>query len=324
MTEGTLVNVAECLKTASDIVILPHINADGDALGAALALGLALTSLGKSVDVLVEEDVPSTLDFLPGLNLIKNHPDKRYNVALNIDNGDIARLGQREPYFHDAKIKLSIDHHATNRVEADYSYVDIKSAATGEIVYDLILNHLNVSLNKDIALCLYTAIITDTGGFRYTNTTPRTLEISAELLRQGIDFPYVIKKVFDMVSHTKLYLMKQTMNSLRLLEDGKLAVSYLTYKDIQKYPAKSDDFEGLVNIGRNLEGVEVSVFLREDNEGHFKGSIRSNNYVDVAAVSEKFGGGGHKRAAGFNINGPLEEVIISVVAAIKPGIRGDS
>ncbi|MCX7774207.1 MAG: bifunctional oligoribonuclease/PAP phosphatase NrnA [Clostridia bacterium] len=324
MTEGTLVKVAECLKAASEVVILPHINADGDALGAALALGLWLRQMGKSVDVLVEEEVPSNLDFLPGLDLIKNHPDKRYNVALNIDNGDIARLGQREPYFHEAQIKLSIDHHATNRVEADYSYVDIKSAATGEIVYDLILEHLGGTLNKDIALCLYTAIITDTGGFRYTNTTPRTLEISAELLRQGIDFPYVIKKVFDMVSHTKLYLMKQTMNSLRLLEDGKLAVSYLTFEDIQKYPVKSDDYEGLVNIGRNLEGVEVSVFLREDPKGHFKGSIRSNNYVDVAAVSEKFGGGGHKRAAGFNVSGPLEEVILSVVAAILPGIRGNS
>ena len=322
MTDSILSKVAENLLSARDIVILPHLNADGDALGAALALGLALVDLNKNVDVLVEEEIPSNLDFLPGLELVKDNPKKRYHVALNIDNGDITRLGQREPYYQNADIKLSIDHHSTNRVEADYSYVDIQSAATGEIVYDLILTYLKGPMNKDIALCLYTAIVTDTGGFRYTNTTPRTMEIGAELLRFGIDFPYVIKKVFDMISNTKLFLMKQTMNSLRLLEEGKLAVSYLTYQDIEKHPAKSEDFEGLVNIGRNLEGVEVSVFLREDRPGQFKGSLRSNNYVDVAALAEKFNGGGHKRAAGFGMEGELEDAILNLVAAILPEIRG--
>lgn len=322
--DATLSKVAEKLKEARDIVILPHINADGDALGAALGLALALKSMGKDVDVLVEEEVPSNLDFLPGQELIKTNPQKRYHVALNIDNGDITRLGLREPYFHKSDIKLSIDHHATNKVEADYSYIDIKASATGEIVYDLILTYLKGSLSKDIALCLYTAIVTDTGGFRYTNTTPRTLEIGAELLKYDIDFPYVIKKVFDMVSHTKLFLMKQTMNSLRLLEDGKLAISYITYDDIKDVSAQNDDFEGLVNIGRNIMGVEVSLFLRENPEGQFRGNLRSNTYVDVSKVAEKFGGGGHKRAAGFNITGPLEEVIALLTDAILPEIRGEA
>mgnify|MGYP000978040495 CR=1 FL=1 len=319
--DATLSKVAEKLREARDIVILPHINADGDALGAALALALALRNMDKEVDVLLEEEVPSNLDFLPGQELIKKNPQKSYHVALNIDNGDITRLGLREPYFHGADIKLSIDHHATNKVEAHYSYIDIKASATGEIVYDLILTYLGGSLNKDIALCLYTAIVTDTGGFRYTNTTPRTLEIGAELLKYDIDFPYVIKKVFDMVSHTKLFLMKQTMNSLRLLEQGKLAISYITYEDIKALPAKNDDFEGLVNIGRNLMGVEVSLFLREDPKGHFRGNLRSNNYVDVSKIAEKFNGGGHKRAAGFNREGELEDVIAQLTDAILPELR---
>lgn len=321
MKDATLTKVAEHLLNSSDIVILPHINADGDALGASLALGLALRDLDKEVDVLVEEPVPSNLDFLPGQELIRQKPKKAYDVAINIDNGDTSRLGLREPFYNEARIKLSIDHHATNRVEADYSYIDIKSSATGEIVYDLILSYLKGRLTKDIALCLYTAIVTDTGGFRYTNTTHRTLEISAELLKFDIDFPYVIKKVFDMVSHSKLFLMKQTMNSLRLLEDGKLAVSYITYEDIGKIPVKSDDFEGLVNIGRNLEGVEVSLFLREDPKGHFRGNLRSNNYVDVSKVAENFNGGGHKRAAGFNRDGELETVIKALSEVILPEIR---
>lgn len=324
MLDPILVSISEKLINADNIVLLPHINVDGDALGASLALGLALKAMEKSVDVLIDEEVPANLDFLPGQELIKDNPQKKYNVAVNIDNGDITRLGKREHYYDDAKIKLSIDHHNTNNVEADHSYVDTKASATGEIIYDLITKYLNIDIDKDIALCLYTAIITDTGGFRYTNTTPVTLQISSELLKHDIDFSYVNKRVFDMVSYTKLYLMKKTMNSLRLIEDGKLAVSYLTYHDIKDYTAKSDDYEGLVNIGRNLQDVEVSLFLREDSDGTFRGNLRSNNYVDVSEIAHSFGGGGHKRAAGFNISGKLEEVIKNLTEAIVPKIRGEA
>jgi phosphoesterase RecJ-like protein len=324
MVDPILQKIAEHLIDTEDVVLLPHINADGDALGAALALGLALADMGKQVDILLEEEVPSNLNFLPGQELIKTNPREQYSTAVNIDNGDISRLGKREPYFWNAKIRLSIDHHTTNRVEAHYSYVNTKASATGEIVYDLILNCLKTNLNKDISLCIYTAIVTDTGGFRYTNTTPETLMICADLMKQGIDFPYVIKKVFDMISYTKLYLMKKTINSLSLLEDGKLAISHLTYEDIQSYDVKNDDFEGLVNIGRNLEGVEVSVFLREDSEGNFRGNLRSNNYVDVSEIAEKFNGGGHKRAAGFNSSDTREELIKKLIAVIVPKIRREA
>lgn len=318
----TLQKIAENLLAAEDIVILPHINVDGDALGAALALGLALTDLNKKVDIVIGEEVPVTLDFLPGQELIKDNPNKSYSVAVNIDNGDITRLGDREHYFWDAKIKLSIDHHNTNKIEADYSYVDIEAAATGEIVYDLILNYLKAEISDEIALCIYTAIVTDTGGFRYANTTSRTLEISAQLLKKDIDFTYAIKKVFDMVSYTKLYLVKKTINSMRLFEHGKLAISYLTFEDIKDYDVKNDDFEGLVNIGRNLEGVEVSLFLRESESGVFRGNLRSNDYVDVSEIAGLFNGGGHKRAAGFNLKGDLEENIEDLINAIIPKIRG--
>lgn len=321
MIDSTLMRIAETLVNSKSVVLLPHINADGDALGASLALGLALSGMGKEVDILVEEPVPSNLDFLPGQELIKKNPDKKYDVAVNIDNGDIARLGKRVIYFNQANIKLSIDHHATNKVEADYSYIDVKSSATGEIIYDLITMYLKKKITKDIALCLYTAIVTDTGGFRYTNTTSRTFEISAELLKLEIDFPYVIKKVFDMVSQTKLLLMKQTMNSLLFYEDGKLAISYITKEDIDGLSVMSDDYEGLVNIGRNINDVEVSLFLREEAKGEFRGNLRSNNHVDVSKIAEKFNGGGHKRAAGFNIKGELDDVIKALCEEILPEIR---
>lgn len=322
MIDPILLKISEKLLEADDIVILPHINVDGDALGAALSLGIVLSAMNKKVDILIEEEVPSNIDFLPRQDLIKENPQTKYSVAVNIDNGDITRLGKRERYYNEAEIRLSLDHHNTNKVDADYSYINTKAAATGEIIYDLIINYLKQDLDKDIALCLYTAIITDTGGFRYTNTTPNTLQISAELLKYDIDFPYVIKKVFDMVSYTKLYLMKKTINSIRLIENGKLAISYLTYQDTKDYNVKGDDYEGLVNIGRNLENVEVSLFLRENPEGSFRGNLRSNNYVDVSKIADIFNGGGHVRAAGFSATGGLEQIIEELTMAIVPMIRG--
>jgi phosphoesterase RecJ-like protein len=324
MQNQVLYKIAKSLKNAKSIVILPHVCIDGDALGASVALALALKNLEKNADVLIEEEIPSNLDFLPGLEMVGHNSDKVYDVAVNIDNGDITRLGNREAYYHNAGLRISIDHHSTNHVKADYSYVDTKAAATGEIIYDLIQNYLSGSINKDIAMCLYTAITTDTGCFRYSNTTPRTLEICADLIRQDIDFSFAIKKLFDMTSYTKLCLMKQTMNSLRLMEDGKFAVAYLSYDDIQRYKSKTDDFEGLVNIGRNLEGVEVSLFLREEEKGKFRGSLRSNDYVDASLIAEKFNGGGHIRAAGFTVEGDIEKIIDDAAKVIIPAIRGKS
>ena len=320
VTGSRLAEVAEQIATAHAIAILPHQNADGDALGAALALGLGLVSRGMSVDVLLEEPVPKMLSFLPGLWLVKDAPADTYDVALNIDNGDLNRLGVRQPVYWGAACRLSIDHHATNQVKADVSHVDTTAAATGEIVRDL-LTLLNISLTRDIATCLYTAILTDTGGFRFTNTTPRTHQIAAELMAFGVDCGDVAKRVFDTVSMAKLQLMKQAMNHLQLYEDGLLAISFLRPEDIRAVGGTQDDFEGMVNIGRNVEGVEVSLFVREETPGFLKGSLRSNERVDVAEIAQTVGGGGHKRASGFALQGDLNEVIgmlrDSVVEALR-------
>lgn len=324
MSDQKLEAIAKVLSKAGSVAILPHLNVDGDALGASLALALALSSNHCQAHVLIEEDVPATLDFLPGLELIKRSPEGRYQVALNIDNGDINRLGERLAVYQDAEMRLSVDHHATNKVEADISYVDTGAAATGEIIYRLLTEYMGIPVTKDIALCLYTAIITDTGGFRFSNTTPETMVIAGELMKTGIDFTNANKKVFDRISYAKLFLMKQTMNSLKLLLDGKLAVSYLRWDDLSSFNAKLEDSEGLVNIGRNLEGVEVSLFLREEKPGNFKGSLRSNEYVDVSKIAEKFGGGGHKRAAGFSAEGELEDIVKSLADAIKDSLTGDA
>ncbi|HOQ76157.1 MAG TPA: bifunctional oligoribonuclease/PAP phosphatase NrnA [Thermoclostridium sp.] len=324
MSEQDLKNIANVLSMAQSVAIMPHLNVDGDALGTSLALALALNSCHCQADVLLEEEVPAMLDFLPGQELIKKAPKDRYQVALNIDNGDITRLGGRLEVYNNAEVRLSIDHHATNKVEADISFVDTKAAATGEIVYRMLTQYMGLPVTQDIALCLYTAIITDTGGFRFSNTTPVTMEIAGELMKTGIDFTNANKMVFDRISYAKLFLMKQTMNSLMLFFNGKLAVSYLRWSDLASFNAKLEDTEGLVNIGRNLEGVEVSLFLKEEKPGSFKGSLRSNQYVDVAKVAERFGGGGHMRAAGFTAEGDLEDIVRALADAIRASLAGEA
>ncbi len=320
MKPDALAQIGIRLASAETIAILPHLNADGDALGAALALAIGLTSKGKTVDVLLEEPVPKMLDFLPGLGLVKPGPRPTYDVALNIDNGDLSRLGVREPVYWGASERLSIDHHATNHVTADISHVDTHAAATGEIVFDL-LARMEIPTDKEIAMCLYTAILTDTGGFRFTNTTPRTHRIAADLMAFGIDCGYAAKRVFDTISMIKLQLMKQAMNHLKVYEDGLLAVSFLSRADILAAGGSPGDFEGMVNIGRNLEGVEVSLFIREEEAGNLKGSLRSNNCIDVAKIAETVAGGGHKRAAGFSVDGELEQVLDTMRDRIAQEIR---
>lgn len=320
MNPEQMAQIAARLQQATNVVILPHLNADGDALGAALALGLALQQLGKKVDVLLDEAVPPTLNFLPGQNLVRKSAGSGYDLALNIDNGDVTRLGSRAELFLQSPFRMSIDHHATNKVDADMSYIDTTASATGEIVFDLI-HLLKASIDHDIATCLYTAILTDTGGFRFANTTPRTHEITAHLMTYHIDHGFVAKKVFDTISHQKLQLMRMTLDSMRLLAGGKIAVAFVRYDEVLPLRVKSDDFEGLVNLGRNLIGVEVSLFMREERPGAWKGSLRSNGCVDVAIVAETVEGGGHKRASGFNVVGDLEAVISDLSAKIEQQMR---
>jgi phosphoesterase RecJ-like protein len=311
-----LKELIELIKKANFVAILTHSSLDGDALGSSLGLALALVYIGKKAVVFLDEPIPRTLEFLPGQNLISSDFDKTADLAISLDNSDLKRLGNRADIYISAKKKINIDHHTTNNMEADSLWIDQNASATGEMVYKLI-KAMDIPISKDIATCLYTAIITDTGGFRYSNTTPDSHVISAELIKCGIPFAHIAKKVFDIVSHSKMSLLKKTIQNLTLYCEGKVAVSWLLYNDINPLNAQSDDFEGLVNVGVNLEGVEASLFLREEEPGCFKGSLRANNYVDVAKIAGKFSGGGHKRAAGFTYAGNPDEIIRLVLDEIN-------
>ena len=306
----------ELIRQAGSVAVVTHTSADGDALGSSLAMALTLEHMGKKVAVFLEEAVPKTLDFLPGQQHIGTNFEQNFDLAICLDTSDMHRLGKRAQLYTNARHKITIDHHTTNNMEADGLWIDTKAAAVGEMVYFLAAA-LQVPISHDMAICLYTAITTDTGGFRYSNTRPESHLIAAELLKKEIPFADISKKVFEVVTYSKMSLMKKTLDNLTLFHNGRIAFSWINHDDIQPINAQSDDFEGLVNVGRNLEGVEVSLFLREESPGHYKGSLRANEYVDVARIASLFSGGGHKRAAGFSMDGTLEDIRDRLLAEIE-------
>lgn len=300
--------IAKDIAASENIAILPHVSADGDALGSSFALALALSGMGKKAAVFLEEDIPYVYSFLPGNNNAEVYTKmtRYYDTVVAMDCGDIDRLGGRKEVFDSAKMTVNIDHHPTNTAFAIHNYLDTCSSATGEIIYQL-LQILGQKPRKDIAICLYVAIATDTGCFRYSNTTPLTHTITAELLKSGVDVADVSQKVFETTSYEKVKLTAEAIHSLELYENGKIAVMALPNELIKKSGAKEEDCDGIINTARNIRGVEVAAMLRQGDHGDIKVNLRSNYLVDVSAIASKYSGGGHKKAAGYTINGVLEQ-----------------
>lgn len=307
-------NIINKLKESKNIIILPHISADGDALGSSLALALALKKTAKNVRAYFEEEIPHLFTFLPGREIATKYSNPDNNpseipggeTVVALDTGDLERLGKRVEIFNNSSNKINIDHHPTNTHFAEINYVNPKAAATCEIVYELI-KELGIGLDNDIALCLYTGILTDTGGFKYSNTTSMTHSIVSELLNYQIDVPTISYRLFDAVSEEKLKLIGKAINSLELFEDGKLALITITRNMLAETGALDEDTEGIINYARNINGVEVAALFKENAELGTKVSLRSKSYANVAEVALKHSGGGHKNAAGCTINENPEE-----------------
>ncbi|HEY9062387.1 MAG TPA: bifunctional oligoribonuclease/PAP phosphatase NrnA [Pseudobacteroides sp.] len=314
----TLSDIVAHVKNYDNIAILPHVQADGDAWGSCLALGIALKKLNKRVTVIGEEKIPYIYEFLPQLEMIayNGHEDKVFDLVISLDTGDMGRVGNRSNVFETTQNTVNIDHHSTNTGFAKYNYLDVDAAATGEIVYEII-NILNVEVDADIATCLYVAIATDTGCFKFSNTTFKTHAIASDLVKRGVNVAAVSQRVFDSTTKEKVRLIGRAINTLELLEDGRLAFISITNDMLIAAGAKEEDCDGIVNIGRNIEGVESSVVIREKSAGEYKVNLRSKSYVDVGRVAFKFGGGGHKMAAGCTIKGDLESVRKSLHDELK-------
>jgi len=316
----TLDNILEEINKAETIAILTHETPDGDAIGSSLAMMLALKQLNKNADVIIPEH-PDMFNFLPGANEIKKEGmSEKYDLAIALDCSDINRLNGFASYFENAKETISIDHHSANKMFGDYNFVNPVAPACAQILIT-IFEYLNIQITAEIGTCLIAGIITDTGGFKYQNVTAETFEFASSLLSIGVNISDTYKKVMETKTMANFNLRKIAMNNMELLEDGKIAFTYITADDYKKTNAKIGDHEGLVELGREIAGVEVSVFLRETEDGVYKISLRSNEYVNVSDIAMMFSGGGHVRAAGCITKLPLEEAKIKIVNQIKNYLR---
>lgn len=314
----TLDEILEEIKVAEKIIILTHESPDGDAIGSSLAMKLALEELGKQADVIIPE-IPRLYEFLPAIDQVKKESDiKSYDLAISVDGADLKRLAGRE-YFENAKKTIVIDHHGSNTMYGDLNYVNPVSPACCEILA-CIFEYFQIDITKEIGTCIMTGIITDTGGFRHQGINPETFEFTAELIRKGINIPDIYKRTLRTKTRSSFLLTQRVMDRMEILEDGKVTFTYVTLKDKEEVGAETGDTEGLVDIGRDIEGVEVSILIKEKEENLYKISMRSGNYVNVSDVCLMFGGGGHQRAAGAAVQGTLEQVRERILNEVRKAL----
>jgi len=315
----TLDIILEEIKKASSIVILTHESPDGDAIGSSLAMEKVLRDIGKNPDVIIKE-YPRIFDFLPNANGVKEDSEvDKYDLAISLDCADLKRLVGRE-YFENAKKTIVIDHHGSNAMY-DINFVNPVSPACCEILVGM-FTYFNINIDIELGSCILTGIITDTGGFKYQGVTAETFEFTAELLRKGVNVSEIYQKALETKTKANFELMQRVVDRIEFLEDGKVTFTYITNQDEKDVNAEPGDHEGLVEVGRDVEGVEVSVFIRQkDGEDKYKVSMRSSNYVNVSDICYIFGGGGHPKAAGCLIQGNIEQVKGKILKEIKKVLK---
>jgi phosphoesterase RecJ-like protein len=309
--------ICRVFREKDRFLIACHENPEGDAIGSELALALALRKMGKTVTVLNADPVPGNLAFLPGADSVVSEEDgSRYDVAVVVDCGSAERTGRVQQEIAKPPVLVNIDHHRTNGGCGDYCLIDPDAAATGMLVYR-ILTALGVEIGYDVAVNIYVAILTDTGSFHYSNSSPEAFHIAGEMIRRGIDPWAVAEQVYETQSADRLRLLGRVLSSLEITAGGKVASITTMKKDLADFSAGKDSLEGFINYPRSILGVEVAVAFREEGEGEFRVSFRSKGRVDVSAVALAFGGGGHRNAAGCTVRGPFAEVKRKVFGALE-------
>jgi phosphoesterase RecJ-like protein len=309
----SLEQAAPILRAAERVMILCHEFPDGDTLGAGSALCRGLRQLGKRAAVRCSDTPGPKYDFLfRGLADDEFEPD----LVVAVDIADKSLLGEPVLSRFGGKIGLAIDHHRSGAPFAKQSYIDPAAAATCEIIYSL-LNLLGVRIEKPIADALYTGVTTDTGCFKYTNTTPRTHRIAADLIEAGADSVEIDRAMFDTKSRARLDMESRVLSSIRFAHGGQIALILITKQMIAESGAIEDDLDGIATIPRSIEGVRLGITLREKDDGAFKVSLRAHPPADASKICERFGGGGHRGAAGCTLRLPKEEAQAQILAAAE-------
>lgn len=313
----TLDDILEEIKKAQNIVVLTHESPDGDAISSSLSVMHVVEQLGKKVDVIIPE-FPRDFQFLPGAEKILQKGNcENYDLAISVDCSDLKRLVGSKEYFETAKTTIQIDHHSVNAMFADFNYVDPVAPSCCQVLIAM-FEYYGLEITKDLATCILTGMITDTGGFQWGGVSPETFEFAAELVRKGAKLKEICRIALRKKSKAHCELERLVYNRLEYFEDGKIALAYLTLEDYNKLNTEMGDDEGLVEMLRDIEGVQVAVLLKEkDGTNGFKGSLRSHETVNVSDIALLLGGGGHRGAAGCFIVGTVEQAKAKIIDAIK-------
>src|SRR5262245_9177457 len=313
-----LSEVVELIDKKTKFMITSHIRPDGDGLGSGLALYWMLKSLGKEPTVLLRDEVPPAYTVLPGSDLVVVAPDISgvYDAAFLMECSDVERPGLpslREQYV------VNIDHHSTTRPFGNINWVDSTAAAVGEMIYNL-CKALGVEVTKEIAECIYTALLTDTGSFHFSNTTERTLKIASELVRRGVEPARISQALFYSYPFSKVKLMGIVLAGIQRDESGRIAWVTMDRETMYEADACEEDADGIVNHALSVGEVEAVAFFKELEPDVYRVSLRSKGKNNVAKVAETFGGGGHRNAAGCRVEGEFEEIRRRVIEGLQHAI----
>lgn len=312
--------IADAIHAHDSFVLLSHVRPDGDAIGSQIALGHALEAVGKTVHYVNEDGLPASLEFLPGSGKIQLPPSEKLDVqvVIALDCANKPRLGDKAlEASSGASLLINIDHHISNPGYGDLNYIDATSPATGQIIYHLITSQ-GFPFPDETRDAIYVAVSTDTGSFQYSNTTATTYEMAADLVRRGLDVGTINAKTYDNNPYRKIELLRSLLNTLELKDDGRTAHWELPYSVKEKYHLKPDDSEDQIDLIRGIEGVIVAAFFEELSDGTIRVSLRSkDDSVNVCEIAQRFGGGGHARAAGIRMDDTLAAAREKVLAAVE-------
>ncbi len=305
--------ILQVLRSGERFLVCSHSRPDGDAVGSILAMGMLLEQMGKRADLVTADGVPLTYVWLPGVGAIRHavrvHGPYDAVILLECDGLERARLLGLEDFE-----LINIDHHLSGKEYAHLNWIDVEAASVGELVFRLV-KAAGATVTPEMATCLYTTLLTDTGGFTYGSVRASTFEIALELAVAGADPIAIAREVCYSSPTSKVLLLGAALNHLK--REGRLAWLWVTHQEMVRCCAAEEDCEGIVNVAVGISGVEAAVFLREVPDGSLRVSLRSKGKINVSAVAERFGGGGHGNAAGCTLEGPLSSAVNEILAELR-------
>lgn len=315
----SLAKVVSVLQERESFLITGHVSPEGDVIGSGMALALALRDMGKKAKVINKDPIPQQLLFLPhdGLFTQQKTITQTADALIVVDSGSFERTGYAGPFS--IPTIINIDHHVTNPSFGNINWVLPTAMATGEMIYDL-LKEMGTAMTPSIATCIYTALITETGSFRYVNTTSRALQIAGEMIEKGADPFRIASALFEANTSGRLKLLAEVLAKMEVSSDERIAWIQVMQAQLRKTGTTFEDTEDFVTYPRSIEKVEVAVFFREVGPEQFKISFRSQGKVDVALLAKRWGGGGHTYAAGCTRIGPWEKVKEMILASVQEAI----